>query len=172
LIDRSPMTTSPKRPAKKRHRIRHSQCTQSAAPTRTTKEKRPRHSHSRAARPFQYPHGESNFCVFLGRYRSRGKFRTKFRTTLGGPRRRRSGSTPHGSPGGATPSPREPDAARRRRRVALPAVTPARLLHPWRNRRRHGSPRSPWSPRPPASRRPGSRARFLPPDSRCDKLPK
>ena len=46
--------------AKKQHRIQHSQCMQSAAPTRTTKSKRPRHSLSRAARPFQYPHGGPN----------------------------------------------------------------------------------------------------------------
>ena len=69
----------------------------------------------REIRLTRYPHGESNYCRILGRYRSRGKFRTKFRTTLGGPRSRRPGSTPLGSPGGATPSPREPHAARRRR---------------------------------------------------------
>ena len=60
---------------------------------------------------------ESNYWRILGRYRNRRKFRTTFRTTLGGPRSRRPGSTPSGSPGGATPSPREPHAARRRRRV-------------------------------------------------------
>lgn len=107
------------RPPTNRHRIRHSQCTQRAAPTRTTKAKRPRHSHMRAARPTEYPHGESNFCRILGRYRSRGKFRTTFRTTLGGPRSRRPGSTPRGSPGWSTPGPREPDAARRRRLIGF-----------------------------------------------------
>jgi hypothetical protein len=52
------------------------------------KTRRPYRPHVRTIRLFMYPHGESNFCRILWRYRSRGKFRTKFRTSWGGPRRR------------------------------------------------------------------------------------
>jgi len=105
---------------------------------------------SRGVQVFRYTHGESSYCRILGRCRSRGKFRT----TLGGPRSRRPGSTPRGSPAGATPDAREPqgwphrDSLRSRSQGTRPRDSP----QPYSCRRHDGrsfrGPRKRPSPRP------------------------